>query len=660
MKQFALRWGGFLALIAVGVVLYMHFKASESRTEPVGSGLVLEAEGIPETGGVGSEGIVPLSSGGEVHRHQGVRAVGRISLHEIPSGELKDRLVKLTPEALDTALNTLSKMNFHANDLDSVRVNQAGGVYFVCSFSRNGVRSSAEFMPFVEESQTAVAMSEWSGASVPISEPPLRHSKPGASNVLFLDFNGHVVAGTVWNDDIDFGNVSSWDCQAWSLDGDRTTFSAIEQSNIVQIWERVSEDFAPFDVDVTTEQPASWNRNTGHALITPNTDKNGLHCPHYGYGGIAYVDVFGEREYSYNVSRGYSPAWCIDYALADVAEVISHEFGHNLGLSHDLRNQDEGYYAGHENGLIAWGPIMGTGYGNEVSQWTKGEYYDSAESQDDLEIISKKVGYRTDDHGDTMAAASVLTVVEAGVVEDSGIIEQTDDPDVFSFVAGFGEVTIHANAYKASSSTWGANLDIRLALYDASGTLLATNNPVSDIDASIAVTVSGGQYYLYVIPTGVGNPMSNTPTGYTSYGSLGQYWLSGTVSSDSDNDLMPDEWEFQYFGNVTSALATADFDQDGVDNLTEYITGYDPTNASSYFSMTSYELPETVGDPVVIHWPTQSGRLYSVSSTHNLKYIDFTPLSDANDLPHTQNSYTDTVTYAQSSRFYRIEVRLEE
>jgi hypothetical protein len=50
---------------------------------------------------------------------------------------------------------------------------------------------------------------------------------------------------------------------------------------------RIAEDYAPFDVDVTTEAPASFGPITGHVLITPDTDANGTQMPAYGAGGVA-------------------------------------------------------------------------------------------------------------------------------------------------------------------------------------------------------------------------------------------------------------------------------------------------------------------------------------------------------------------------------------
>ncbi len=47
-------------------------------------------------------------------------------------------------------------------------------------------------------------------------------------------------------------------------------------------------------------------------------------------------------------------------------------------------------------------------------------------------------------------------------------------------------------------------------------------------------------------------------------------------AADSDTDGMPDAWEFLYWNNLAN-LAAADFDADGVNNVTEYLQGRDPT-----------------------------------------------------------------------------------
>lgn len=46
-----------------------------------------------------------------------------------------------------------------------------------------------------------------------------------------------------------------------------------------------------------------------------------------------------------------------------VAETVSHEIGHNMGLSHDGQKNGDEHYEGFGSGATSWGPIMGAGYG---------------------------------------------------------------------------------------------------------------------------------------------------------------------------------------------------------------------------------------------------------------------------------------------------------
>jgi len=589
---------------------------------------------------------MPSEGNATVTDEPGMRVV---SLADIPPGTLHDQLVQLSPEAQSTAFQILSEMQFNANDASSIRVDPSGHVFFVCTFENAGEFQENSIEEIVPDTSSE-GIPEIAAAEVPISSPPIRHSRPGAQKVLYLDFNGGVVANTAWN-----SGSNSWDCRAYSTDSDETTFSSTEQANIIQIWERIAEDFAPFDVDVTTEEPAAWTKNTGRAMITPTTDKNDAQCPHYGYGGIAYVNVFGSSNYSY-----YSPAWVAEMSVANIAEATSHELGHNLGLSHDGTNSKT-YYGGHAGGGISWGPIMGTGYNRNVSQWCKGEYYQASQTQDDLQIIQGKLSYRSDDHGDNDATATAMTVDPVGVISESGIIETTGDPDVFSFFTEAGTITIEVSTYRGGSSTWGANLDILLELYNSSEVLVATNNPLLDVNAGLSLEVPAGIYYLQVKPVGMGDPMASSPSGYTDYGSLGQYWITGMVAmasmvgNDDDGDGLPNDWERLYFEGPTNADAVADDDGDGCDNLSEYISGHDPTNAASFFSVTNVDVNSTNDFSFVLSWEAVSGRVYGVNWADSLtnSFINI-----SGDLPYPAGSYTDTVERAGSQHFYQVDVRL--
>lgn len=578
---------------------------------------------------------------------------GSLSLSDIPVGEFRSQLEKLPEDVRRKVLEKLDKDDQLLPDIDSLRVDPGGMIYYVCALgadSREELEALKAEMDSLAPERAAIETAE---APVSISSPPIRHSRPGASKVLFLDFNGHVVENTAWN----VGDEASWDCRPYDTDGNETTFSDSEQDDIIEIWERVAEDYAPFDIDVTTEEPTVWNRYKGRVLITPDIDKDGKHCPHYGAGGVAYLDVFGDFNYDY-----YSPAWVLDYdeswAPASLAaEAASHEFGHNLDLHHDNTSSLE-YYGGHANGSISWGPIMGTGYNRNVSQWSKGDYYDSNNSENDLTIISGKLSYRPDDYGDNNAGAALLDALPTGEVTQQGVIEQTGDPDVFYFATSPGSLSVTAGTYRATTDTWGGNLDVLLELYDSNGVLVATNNPALEVNAVISTTVSAGLYYLHVKPVGVGNPTASTPTGCTSYGSLGQYWITGMVSADGDGDGIPNEWEILYFGGFTNAVATTDSDGDGADNLTEYVSGYDPTDSNSVFKVVSFSAPPTGNSPFIITWNPVEGRIYNIGWSHSLVIDPFDDISG--DLPYPAGSYTDTVERTDLQNFYRVDVRLDQ
>ncbi len=446
------------------------------------------------------------------------------SISQLPPGQLRTRLESLPPRAQANALRWLQRISITGSDLAQLRADAGGGMYFADTLR-----------PSTTMASKATIVTD-AAPTYTLDDAFKLHSKPGSANKVFLDFDGDTFSNTAWG-------AGTFVALAFSADADRTTFSATERNKIVEIWHRVAEDLAPFDIDVTTEAPTSFNSRTGHVLITEDQDANGVAMPSAGAGGVAYVNVFGLSNYH----TYYSPALVYADNLGPngetyIAEASSHEFGHNLGLSHDGTIAAGGYYAGLGAGYVSWAPIMGNSYYNNVTEWSKGEYPDANQPQDDLAIIAGKLGYKGDDHGDTIAAGTPLSVAADGTVDSSnpeidphnllpqnkGVINSGADKDVFTFVSGGGPLSLTVSpAWDAfyRTSRRAANLDVSAELRDNANNLVASSDPIDDTGASIAVTVAAGTYHLVI--TGVGNAV----TPYSDYGSLGEFFINGTITT---------------------------------------------------------------------------------------------------------------------------------
>ena len=380
------------------------------------------------------------------------------------------------------------------------------------------------FPPPPEQADAVTAADAPTTAGASLDQTFALHSRPGAKRVIYLDFDGALVSNTAWNSAY---GLSVIDAKPFDLDGNPSAFSDSELQRIQNIWRRVAEDYAPFDVDVTTEEPladaiarsGSGDLEYGTRVVVTR-DWTKLTSSPCGCGGFAYVGVFNYT------SESYKPAWVFFDNLGSgnekyVAEAISHEAGHNLGLSHDGLGTTA-YYSGHGNGATGWAPIMGVGYYRELTQWSKGEYANATQTQDDLQVIQNYGGtLRIDDHGNSMAAATPLAITGT-TANASGVIGSRADVDVFSFYTGGGAISL-----SIVPASIGANLDIAAALIDAAGNQLAYSNPTDALNASISLTLPAGTYYLAVDGIGKGD----ASTGYTDYASLGEYSISGNIPS---------------------------------------------------------------------------------------------------------------------------------
>lgn len=431
----------------------------------------------------------------------------RLELGRTSRGE--DAVALLGPHLPDVALAYGLKPEVLVRLLrqqPSLWVDAGGALLYVCAGP--GVKAAG---PAAESSTVAAAPVAAPTAAVPGTFA--LHSTPGATRTLYLDFTGHTTAGTAWNSMFTGGAdiVSA----PFDLDGTPDVFGEAECALIRGVWQRVAADFAPFAIDVTTEDPgpealrATSAGDTAYGqrvVISPTNWYNAAN------GGVSYVGTFQ--------TGTETPNFVFSAQLANgekyIAEAVSHESGHALGLNHAGLggSSPTEYYAGQGD----WAPIMGNSYYRPVTQWSRGEYRDANNTDDQLATMQAYgAPLVADTYGTALADAAPLSAAAFPVL---GTIRRETDSDVFRFNTGAGAI-----AFALTSPAPEPNLNLAADLLDSAGTVLRTAGPAL---ASLALdaTVPAGTYYLRVRGSGSGDPLT---TGYSRYGSLGDYLLTGTL-----------------------------------------------------------------------------------------------------------------------------------
>jgi hypothetical protein len=335
-------------------------------------------------------------------------------------------------------------------------------------------------------------------ANVPLSSVPALSSLPSASARIYLDFVG--AAAMHW------GTYNVPATSAYDIDGDPTTFSPTELANLNEIFQRVAEKYSPFNINVTTVDPGSYN-NKGTQRVVIGGAGGWLGST---AGGVSYVGSFtnGNPNTSWVFSKNL-----VNGDPKDTAEAASHEAGHAFGLEHQSVYSGATKTAEYNPGNSATAPVMGNSYSAARGLWWKGPNASSSTTiQDDLAVIAGPAngfGYRADDHGNTPASADPLTL-NGNAVSAAGVIENTSDVDDFKFTAGFGTARFTLNA-----APYGPMLDGTLRLLNSNGDVLATADTAA-LGETITMNLAAGQYILQVSSHG-------------SYGDIGQYTISGTI-----------------------------------------------------------------------------------------------------------------------------------
>lgn len=338
------------------------------------------------------------------------------------------------------------------------------------------------------------------------------NSFASAEATLYLDFDGHTVQSAGWN------NGNPINCLP----------APYNATQINEIFNRVSEDFRPFNLNVTTDpakfMAAPLNKRM-RIVITPTSSWYPA-----GVGGVSYVGSFtwGDN------TPGFVFTDRLNSHVKYTSECITHETGHTVGLSHQSKYDNNcallaQYNDGLGSGEISWAPIMGNSYHRNMTGWNDGPTpFGCANTQDNLTIItnSNGFGFRTDDYPSQMNNnAHTLT---GSSFSAEGVITTNADKDAFKYVVTSNtNVNFEIKPFSIGGNA-GANLDVMVELYNGN-TLVRTYNPANSLSVSADTMLNAGTYYLLV--SGAGNANTND------YGSLGSYSIIGFRGALAIHDI---------------------------------------------------------------------------------------------------------------------------
>ncbi|RYG04665.1 MAG: hypothetical protein EOO02_05605 [Chitinophagaceae bacterium] len=342
-----------------------------------------------------------------------------------------------------------------------------------------------------------------------VAQIPSLNSNPSATATIYMDFDGQYIDGTGWNY---FGPI---DAQP----------AGLTEATIREIFERVSEDYGIFNINVTTDSAkfaAAPQYQRIRMIVTTTSNWYGM------VGGTSFTN-------SFRFGDG-TPGWVfsanLSYDAKNIAEAVSHEAGHTLGLFHQS-NYDGGcaktaeYSIGQGSGEIGWAPIMGMGYTRNMTTWHTGSNAKGCNSiQNDIDIIAGPLngfGLKTDDHGNSTGTSTSITLTSLDF-QATGLINNYADRDVFRFTLDHANnVRINAIPQNVGVGNNGANVDIKVGLVSAINDTIGKYNPSELLNAGVDTNLNAGTYYIVV--DGVAN--QNLPA----YGSVGSYALAGQIAN---------------------------------------------------------------------------------------------------------------------------------
>ena len=128
------------------------------------------------------------------------------NISDLPAGQFRQALEALPPRAQGRALGLLQGGIFPAADFEVLHVNDDGDLFYVD--------------PVMESEGAEEEPAPAGGAT--LSQVFVLHSQHGASTILYLDFDGHVLKDTAWNG---YSGQTALYAKTYSHDSDHNAYS---------------------------------------------------------------------------------------------------------------------------------------------------------------------------------------------------------------------------------------------------------------------------------------------------------------------------------------------------------------------------------------------------------------------------------------------------
>eukprot|EP00035_Acanthoeca_spectabilis_P020130 m.431283 g.431283 ORF g.431283 m.431283 type:complete len:1086 (-) comp17280_c0_seq1:80-3337(-) len=511
-----------------------------------------------------------------------------ITMNNLPDCPLRRQLLNARGEARTRALDMLNQIR-DQSDLEndaSYHVHPNGEITVVDLPATNVPNDP----PTTRTRRQVLATPD----SVDSNGVPIHHSRPSSNNKLFLNFQGEIVTGTVWN------NPAQFDTETEGGGYDPITvrpFYASDNvpgpiqiapenaSRITDIWMKVAEDFRPFDVDVTTEVPSGCGPNCGlggdcsgcpsnvqvstlagsHFDVSTATSIGGQSCgsganprcrlPAPTSGGVAFLNAWRPNTGMQAVLR---PAFTFNGGAESnslntqyAATTVAHEAGHNFALSHDGIGNSEylspGLRASQDNSIV-WGPIMGGAFFTEVTQWSNGDYTGSTNSQDDFAELAARLGMVPDEPAQASGGVAFPGFTADGsAAAVDGIVKTPGAAGAHTYTFNLAGPAI-SGVLNAQTTYSGFTTSSRQVTFVFSLTITGPNGVVCTAVAGVGATTPptascdltglvAGTYTVQIFGDSSAFTRSGTSDPlFSEYGNVGAYSMTLAATEDAGTD----------------------------------------------------------------------------------------------------------------------------